>query len=543
MRDRHLLWLLALVPVICACSARDLWPPDEPRYGQVAREMLESGNWLVPHVNREPYAEKPPLYWWGATALSLPFGRVSAITARLGGALYAFGCAFLLVLLAGRWFGGRKVGVTAAAMFGSMIFVLWVSQRAALDLPLTFFILLAVERGEVWLATGRLLPAAAFGAAWAGAVLVKGPLGLLFPPIALAAGALATRSAPSWRNAGWLVAPLVLVGLGLAWLLPAIEAGGEAYENRLLGQIEGRATGGEGHHLRPFYYFVERTPVVTVPWTLHLLAGLLVMLKLRAQPPAMRRGLATCAAIGIGGFLFLSALATKREVYLLPLLPFVCAATAYALHAGLFPRVERWARVLMLATPVVFGLVLAALPLLDPDAIARTRALALRDGPMWAWYLPLGVAALVLWATTARAAAAGRDTPRAIRRTALGMGLAFVVISLGFLPQIDRHRSYAPAARAAERHARGGAIYNAGFGQGPNLLWSLDRERTPLLHGLDDLRDAMSDTSEGVAVVARAKWWDGLRVARPDALGGIYEAWRDLVDGREMVVLTNQEPD
>ncbi len=542
VNDRRLLWLLALIPVICACSARDLWAPDEPRYGQVAREMLDRGDWLVPHVNNAPYAEKPPLYYWGAAALSLPFGGVSPVTARLAGALYAFGCVFLLVLLVRRWFDDRAMGVTAAAVFTSMIFVQWVMQRSALDQPLTFFILLTIERGQVWLESGRLGPAVACGAAWIAAILVKGPLGLLFPPAALAAGAIASRTAPSWKNAGWLLVPLVMAGLGLAWLLPALEAGGEAYSDRLLGQIKGRATGGEGHHLRPFYYFVERTPVVSMPWTLHLLAGLLVMVKLRGQPAADRRGLATCAAIGIGGFLFLSAIATKREVYMMPLLPFACTATAYAIHRGLFPRIERIGRIFMIATPIVFGFVLLALPLLEVDAVVRTRSLAFREGGAnWSWIGALLPAVLILWGTAYLASNRLADPPQAIRRTALGIGVAFVAISLLFLPKLDVHKSYAPAAEAAHRVAGDGPIYNAGFGQGPKLLWSLDRKETAQIHGFYDLRDAMV-VDEPATVVAGAKWWDRLRVEHTDALGGIYETWRALVDGREMVILSNRRP-
>ena len=121
--ERRLLLLLLLVPVVCACSARDLWAPDEPRYGQVAREMQQRADWLVPHANGEPYAEKPPVYWWSVQIVSLPVGEVTAVTARLGGALHALGCILLVYLLTRRWFGDAGLGLTAAAMYASMVFV------------------------------------------------------------------------------------------------------------------------------------------------------------------------------------------------------------------------------------------------------------------------------------------------------------------------------------------------------------------------------------------------------------------------------------
>jgi 4-amino-4-deoxy-L-arabinose transferase-like glycosyltransferase len=43
---------------------RDLWVQDEMRYGEVVREMLNSGNWLVMHLNGFTYPDKPPLYFW-----------------------------------------------------------------------------------------------------------------------------------------------------------------------------------------------------------------------------------------------------------------------------------------------------------------------------------------------------------------------------------------------------------------------------------------------------------------------------------------------
>ncbi len=60
-------------------GARDLWTPDEPRYAQVAREMLETGEWLVPHLNGIVYTEKPPLYFWLIALASKPFGDLSFV--------------------------------------------------------------------------------------------------------------------------------------------------------------------------------------------------------------------------------------------------------------------------------------------------------------------------------------------------------------------------------------------------------------------------------------------------------------------------------
>lgn len=536
--ERLLLLLLALVPVICACSPHDLWAPDEPRYGQVAREMQARGDWLVPHANGEPYAEKPPVYWWGVLILSLPAGGVTAVTARLGGALYALGCILLLFHMARRWFGDARLGVTAAALFASTVFVWWNGQRAALDMPLTFWILLCVERGEVWLRTGRLLPAAVCGLAWAAAILAKGPLGFLFPPIALLAGAIAARRVPSWRNPGWLLVPVVMAGACLAWLLPAVEAGGTAYEERLLGQIRGRATGAEGHHVRPLYYYLYNGAALALPWTLHLLAGFATAARLRAAERSSQRGLVTCLALGLGGFVLLSAFATKRQVYLVPLLPFASAVTAYALHRRLFPRIELLGRWFVAGALVVFGAGAVVGPL-----VARRILISSAEGQVeplhWTAFLVIAPAGLACLAGAWSAWRTRADAPRLVRRAAVYLAIAFVVVSVGFLPYMDGYKSYASAARAAERHAAGGPVYNAGFGQAANLLWSLDRERTPTLHALSQLVEALPAGGPRAAVVAEDEWWDRVRASDPDAVSHIREKWREPVDHRGLVVLSN----
>ena len=219
---RLLVLVAALACVVGALSSRDLWAPDEPRYGQVSREMLASGNWLVPHVNGEPYAEKPPLYYWLAAALSIPGGRVTAITARLAAALLAAGAVWLTARLALRLFRDRWLAACAAGVFASTALVLWNAPRAALDLPLTFFVLLCVERAVAWSGGGGWTAALLAGAAWAGAVLVKGPVGLFLPPLVLAGAFLFARRAPRLRDPGWWLMPVVMAALCLAWLLPAL---------------------------------------------------------------------------------------------------------------------------------------------------------------------------------------------------------------------------------------------------------------------------------------------------------------------------------
>ena len=57
-------------------GARDLWAPDEPRFAVIGREMLRSGDWILPTMNGQPVALLPPLTYWLVALFSLPAGAV-----------------------------------------------------------------------------------------------------------------------------------------------------------------------------------------------------------------------------------------------------------------------------------------------------------------------------------------------------------------------------------------------------------------------------------------------------------------------------------
>ncbi|MFH1730419.1 MAG: glycosyltransferase family 39 protein, partial [Planctomycetota bacterium] len=95
-RDAALIVALAAVMLFPSWPFRDLWTPDEPRYMEVAREMVLTGDYLVPHLNGETYPDKPPVFFWLAAGFyKLGFGYNSG---RLVAALAAIGT--LLVVLA-----------------------------------------------------------------------------------------------------------------------------------------------------------------------------------------------------------------------------------------------------------------------------------------------------------------------------------------------------------------------------------------------------------------------------------------------------------
>src|SRR4051812_40319459 len=75
--------------------------PDESRYAQVAREMLESGDWITPTLAGHNWFEKPALLYWLEIVSFHIFG-INEFAARFGPALFGLGT------IASLWILGRS---------------------------------------------------------------------------------------------------------------------------------------------------------------------------------------------------------------------------------------------------------------------------------------------------------------------------------------------------------------------------------------------------------------------------------------------------
>ena len=121
---------------------RDPWPPDEPRFALVAQDMLRTGDWLIPRVGGDLYADKPPLFFWliaAATSLtgSLRVGfLLPSLLAGLGTLLLTYD------LL--RRVRGREVGLAAAFVLLLTFQFVWQARQAQIDAVLCFFTTLSL---------------------------------------------------------------------------------------------------------------------------------------------------------------------------------------------------------------------------------------------------------------------------------------------------------------------------------------------------------------------------------------------------------------
>ncbi len=108
------LGLLALAVFFFHLGSYGLWEPDEARYAEIAREMIDTGNFIVPHLNYVPYVEKPPLLYW-TTSFAFHFLGINEFAARVVPALSALAGAMLTLV-------------------GVQLFIAWIVMRVLEEL-------------------------------------------------------------------------------------------------------------------------------------------------------------------------------------------------------------------------------------------------------------------------------------------------------------------------------------------------------------------------------------------------------------------------
>ena len=141
-RERWLFWIVAVLVLGAGLGLRDPWPADEPRFALVARQMVESGQWLFPMRGDELYPDKPPLFMWIQATFYALSGHLR-IAFLLPSLLAALGTLWLVRDL-GRRLWTLEAGTYAAwAVLFALQFT-FQAKRAQIDPLVTLWITLSV---------------------------------------------------------------------------------------------------------------------------------------------------------------------------------------------------------------------------------------------------------------------------------------------------------------------------------------------------------------------------------------------------------------
>ena len=324
MRPARAVLLIAALLFLCNIWGYDLWAPDEPFFGEGAREMVVDGQWVVTHVNGKVNTHKPPFFFWLIALLSLPFGKVTSLTARLPSALASLGTV-AMVLRLGRRGSSERTAVLAVFILATS-YLFWDKARSVqIDAVLCCLIWISLSAFEAWRA-GDLDGRRAGWIFWASAacaVLAKGPVGLLLPlGIALATLAF-DREIGRWRGFAPLTGPLLFAFVCGAWVVATMLWGPAEYSvwGALKEHFVDRGIHGM-HHAQPWWYYAKVLPPQLLPWTF-LVPGALV-LAWRRRDRMDRFLLVTVLFIVV----FFSISTEKRTLYVLPAFPAFALMTA-----------------------------------------------------------------------------------------------------------------------------------------------------------------------------------------------------------------------
>lgn len=391
---------ISSVVIICAIALLpwlndDFYTKGEPREASVAVSMLESGNWILPKVYADEFAYKPPMAHWLMAVFSIPQGKITEFTSRLPSAIaqiVLIGCVLV--------FFGKRIRFQEAFIGTLLLLTCFEIHRAGItarvDMLLTTFTVLGLMQLYRWENKLELkgLPIG-IPLLFSGAILTKGPVGIVLPLFIFFVYLLLLRKYRFWK----IVKVLVYIGISSMfipsiWYIAAFRQGGESFKNVMLAENFGRFFHLStdyiryelGHERSVFYNFVTLFWGF-VPWTVLFVFSLFGAKWCRPKKSfkqirndvwnrflsleKMKR-FSLVAAVCI--FFFYSIPSSKRSVYIMSAYPFIAILLAQYLiyiteNRSKVTRIFAYLLTTVVSTAFIAGL-LVMTRIIDPLAIA-----------------------------------------------------------------------------------------------------------------------------------------------------------------------------
>lgn len=409
---------------------------DEPRYAQVAREMLARNDWVTPTLGGIAWLEKPPFYYWQAMLAYKVFG-VSDWAARLPSVLDATSLVFVAYWFLRRFRPARALD--GALMLASSAGLVGYARAASMDMPLAATFGIAMLAWYSWFESGDRRLLIAFYVALALGTLAKGPVAPLL------AALLILVFAATQRSLGVVLKTLSVPGIaaflivGLPWYVLVQLRNPQFFRVFLLEHNLARFGTNMFHHPEPFWYYLPVTLFGWVPWAIFVVASLVFAIRRVRDRNAdlLNTFLLTWIAVVI---FFFSISKSKLPGYILPAIAPGILLLANYLHEKKSTRIH-------LVTSVLHGSVVAAMLFAAPTL----SSILLQHRIVW------GNAAIVALAIAVAAGIAAVLVITKANWTALHLsGIAPAIVVVAFTlrsgaPVLDQVLSARPVAQELAR--------------------------------------------------------------------------------------------
>lgn len=257
------LWLLLLL----MAAMRPLAVPDEGRYGEIGRWMLQSGDWLTPRLNGIPFFHKPPYVYW-LEAMSLATFGVNELALRLVPALHV-GLMLVVLYLAARTISTEQIARRAAVMLGTSLTFLVGGQYVNHDMAVASWIGVAIwcfafafMAGDKPHATlARLgFVACAFG------MLSKGLIGIALPGLVIFIWLIWTRQFKKVLYLPWLSGLTLFALIALPWFVVAQQKYPQLFDYMFINQHFKRYTATTYNNPQPWWFYLLSLVLLLFPW-------------------------------------------------------------------------------------------------------------------------------------------------------------------------------------------------------------------------------------------------------------------------------------
>lgn len=246
--------------------------PDEPRYAQVAREMLARHDWITPTLGGKPWLEKPILYYWQAMLVYSAFG-VSDWAARLPSAINA-----TLMVIAAYLFLRRfrsRMRLDGALMTASAAGIIGFARAASMDMALAACFTIALLAWYAWHETEEKKYLAVSYVFLGLGMLAKGPVAPALAAVIIVLFAAAKGEWSLLKRTLWIPGILLFCVVALPWYIAVQVRTPEFFRVFILEHNLARFGTNLYRHQQPFWYYLPVALIELVPWIALIIAALL----------------------------------------------------------------------------------------------------------------------------------------------------------------------------------------------------------------------------------------------------------------------------